>query len=650
MTRALVVDGVLAWAMALGGCFPDPPRAVDDLVDTKSGDADVRDTDVTADSGDGAVSGDTSDGDSDTGTPCREDCTALGTGCTEGYCDDGVCRTRPRAGSCDDGLACTADDHCEAGRCVGVAKVCGDASAVCRENVCDPVDGECRERARAEGGACTDGDACTVGDRCGGGADAGVCVHDSVVACAPLDDCHEAGVCNPLSGVCSNPAKADGALCESAVGPLHDEDPRGTCKAGVCQQLPEVSVGGAHVCALFAGGGIKCWGGGGGWLGYGNTRPIGDDPARSIRGLPDVPAPPARKVYASDGHTCALFDDGMRCWGSNDSCLGYPACPKTGATPQSVPSLLPVVPLGTEADGSPAVPIAVSTTWERGCVVAASGGVRCFGFEDDEPTWTPGYPFHPRVNMPGGSLLSDLGAIDLFDTGTADRAVAVVVGTNHNCASLGSGGVRCWGVSQDSGFTIGSEMYYGDDEPPRLAPLTQFSGGISSVSRLCTGEGFTCALVRDRFSDLGQFVQCWGKNESGQLGRGNTTFGSKPAVAWMGFAEETTVDLACGFQFACLSSELGKVRCWGANEAGQLGVGDMTPRGTAPGSLNIPGVALSDKATQISARSSTACAVMRNGRISCWGGNATGQLGIDSRANFGDEAAETQPLVIDFGP
>jgi len=50
------------------------------------------------------------------------------------------------------------------------------------------------------------------------------------VVCAALDSCHDVGVCDPASGVCSNPAKPDGAACNDTIF-CNGTD---TCSAGAC--------------------------------------------------------------------------------------------------------------------------------------------------------------------------------------------------------------------------------------------------------------------------------------------------------------------------------------------------------------------------------------------------------------------------------
>ncbi|MBZ5640114.1 MAG: hypothetical protein LAO51_15315 [Acidobacteriia bacterium] len=50
------------------------------------------------------------------------------------------------------------------------------------------------------------------------------------VVCTPLDQCHDAGVCNPATGACSNPVKADGAGCSDGNACTVND----SCTAGVC--------------------------------------------------------------------------------------------------------------------------------------------------------------------------------------------------------------------------------------------------------------------------------------------------------------------------------------------------------------------------------------------------------------------------------
>ncbi|MBW2458033.1 MAG: hypothetical protein JRI68_26245, partial [Deltaproteobacteria bacterium] len=96
----------------------------------------------------------------------------------------------------------------------------------------------------SNGVPCNDGDACTVGDACLNS----LCVSGNPVVCTALDDCHDAGVCNSQTGVCTDPVKPNGSPC-----------PGGSCQGGVC--IPG-GTGGGGQGGLGGQGGVGGAGGG----------------------------------------------------------------------------------------------------------------------------------------------------------------------------------------------------------------------------------------------------------------------------------------------------------------------------------------------------------------------------------------------------
>src|SRR5947208_1430671 len=154
--------------------------------------------------------------------------------CHDAVCDGatGACSTPPRPDGtpCDDGNACTRTDTCTSGVCTGSQPILCRAKDQCHEaGVCDPETGLCSNRskpANPDGTACDDGNACTEADACL----AGVCTGTNPVECPPSDQCHEAGVCDPAIGLCSNPPKADGATCDDGNACSQSD----TCIAGTC--------------------------------------------------------------------------------------------------------------------------------------------------------------------------------------------------------------------------------------------------------------------------------------------------------------------------------------------------------------------------------------------------------------------------------
>ena len=71
----------------------------------------------------------------------------------------------------------------------------------------------------------------------------------------------------------------------------------------------------------------------------------------------------------------------------------------------------------------------------------------------------------------------------------------------------------------------------------------------------------------------GGTVECWGANEFGQLGNGNTLDSAKP-VTVKGI--RNAVAISSGGSHSCAVLAGGAVKCWGRNEEGKLGTGTLT--------------------------------------------------------------------------
>ena len=162
---------------------------------------------------------------------------------TAGVCNSatGICSNPAKS----DGVSCNADnnactvDTCQAGICTaGAPKDCSTDPAYndqCHIGVCNTTTGQCEKQAKPNGSACDDGNPCTQTDTC----QAGVCTGGNPVVCTASDQCHLTGVCNPATGVCTNPVKSDGTACSDNNACTNTD----TCQAGAC--VPGTSV----VCA-----------------------------------------------------------------------------------------------------------------------------------------------------------------------------------------------------------------------------------------------------------------------------------------------------------------------------------------------------------------------------------------------------------------
>lgn len=131
-------------------------------------------------------------------------------------------------------VACSRSTECPEGRtCVsGSCQPCSDCVAD-SGTVPDPADAAAPPDAAAQPDAAAAPDAAeapdaTIAPDAATPPDAGdLC---AAVACLALDDCHLAGACDPATGLCSAPWKADGIGCD-------DGNPctsTGTCLSGAC--------------------------------------------------------------------------------------------------------------------------------------------------------------------------------------------------------------------------------------------------------------------------------------------------------------------------------------------------------------------------------------------------------------------------------
>jgi len=131
-------------------------------------------------------------------------------------------------------------------------------------------------------------------------------------------------------------------------------------------------------------------------------------------------------------------------------------------------------------------------------------------------------------------------------------------------------------------------------------------GLLSGVRRVDVGISHACALMVDGT------VRCWGANDSGQLGDGTTEDRLDPVVV-PGLSG--VVDIATGLRHTCAALSAGSVMCWGGNGHHQLGGIDVagSSRPTA-----VPGLQ-GQVASSIDTRMNRTCGVFSGGALRCWG-------------------------------
>jgi alpha-tubulin suppressor-like RCC1 family protein len=186
-------------------------------------------------------------------------------------------------------------------------------------------------------------------------------------------------------------------------------------------------------------------------------------------------------------------------------------------------------------------------------------------------------------------------------------ATAIAAGGLHTCARTSAGGVKCWG-----GNAFGE---LGDGTTTERHTPVAVSGLASGMAALAAGADHTCALTS------AGAAKCWGTNGHGQLGDGTRTNRSAP-VDVSGLASGVAA-IAAGADHSCVLTSGGGVKCWGANDYGQLGDGTLTNH-YAPAAVS----GLASGVQAIAAHDSAhTCALLSGGGVKCWGRNVEGELG-----------------------
>jgi alpha-tubulin suppressor-like RCC1 family protein len=189
---------------------------------------------------------------------------------------------------------------------------------------------------------------------------------------------------------------------------------------------------------------------------------------------------------------------------------------------------------------------------------------------------------------------------------------AVATGYEHTCAIAADSTAYCWGTN-DHG-----QLGHGD-----LTATTypvHVVGGLRFVSISASGNGVdahTCAVA------TGGALYCWGNDQDGQLGDGDVSDKATPVVVSGGYSWTA---VAAGPFFSCGIVMGGTAYCWGYDANGSLGdsAGSdaHTPRAVGGGLLF----------SSIVAGNASVCALTTVGKAYCWGPGSSGMLGDSSTA------------------
>lgn len=345
------------------------------------------------------------------------------------------------------------------------------------------------------------------------------------------------------------------------------------------ESVKKIVVSNYHACALLMSEKVYCWGkNNNGYLGNGSYVDSPEIPVRAgnLEGVVDI-------TTEDSGWTCALLIQGtVYCWGSNGGHGEFGAAPIGGAMNaayKNVPTLLNFL---TNVS-------AISLTNNgASCALLSNGALTCWGDN--------GNPFDISVDTIGS------------------KAIKFSAGGTSSCVILEIGVVKCFGWNNtfgELGNTVASIL---PNSSGRKIATVQLKSDISVVD-VAAGLYYGCALFKDGS------VQCWGRNNVGQLG--NKSLVDSPYPVNVTF-EKSVASISASATHACAILSDGLVQCWGRNDYGQLGisaskfVGDGA-QSVAISNLPVGNTCMNDTATSLSLAYYSSCVLTSKGHFQCWG-------------------------------
>jgi alpha-tubulin suppressor-like RCC1 family protein len=403
---------------------------------------------------------------------------------------------------------------------------------------------------------------------------------------------------------------------------------------GISSSAVAVACGGLHTAVLLADGTVRTFGYnlygqlGINVSGGGQTR---QTPVQ-VWGISSS----ATTVSCGQDHTIVLLADGtVRTFGSNGQ--GQLGINVTGGTRSTAVQVFGISSSATFVNGGlyhTAVLLVDGTIRTFGgnsksqLGIDVTGGTRqtpvqVFGISSSA-TFVTGGLYHTAILLQdgtvrtfGGNGSGELGVNDTTNRLTPVQVIAagavvaplqgkVAMGRNHTVTIMSNGTVQAIGRNTSGELGVG-------DNTPRQTPVQVLN--ITSAVQVATGGYQTSVLLADGT------VRTFGINSYGGLGINSTSNQSVPQQVW-GMSSSATA-VAVGNYYAAVLLANGTVRTFGFNNAGQLGVNDITSRLTPVQVLNIT------SATAIACGAGHTVTLLSNGTVWAFGNNNLGQLGVN---------------------
>ena len=351
------------------------------------------------------------------------------------------------------------------------------------------------------------------------------------------------------------------------------------CHAGSAVSF--ITAGAYHTCVIMEStDGVRCWGyNGQGQLGIGSYVDADSPPTYDVITGVD-------QVAAGDGFTCVrvMSSSSVRCWGSNTAGqLG-----NSGGELTSPPSSDTVSGVSQVTAGSNHV-----------CILrSASSGVVCWGSNS-----------HGQLGRSVSiAMISSVPSDDVV-TGVSQ----VAAGGSFTCVIMTSTQVvRCWGANAYG------QLGNGGNEDVAGSPTINSAALVSAIA---LGGFHTCVL-----NSTTSGISCWGRNNVGQAGNGMA--GTDVVTPSQHDVMDNVVQVIAGGFHTCGVNASSGIHCWGDNTYGQLGSDGAGFVSAPPSMTALYGVA------KAAAGLSHTCTIMTStAGVRCWGRNNHGQLGVGNLMN-----------------
>jgi alpha-tubulin suppressor-like RCC1 family protein len=357
------------------------------------------------------------------------------------------------------------------------------------------------------------------------------------------------------------------------------------CCSGTCLvPFVEVAAGCGHTCATKQDGTVWCWGVNQfGQLGIGTTETHASPVQVTGLGMPAV------DITAGCGHTCARTVDGMVwCWGDNRSGqLGGGSVNPQAPSPARVKTL------------------------EGGVAMVKAGSDHTCALKQDGTVWCWGRDVGDGATSGEGCIEGACDTTPAEITSLGTTVAEVSSGSYHTCARKQDGTLWCWGDNGCWQLGQGATVQLNIPVPAQVSALG------ATVAQVGAGRGHTCARKQDGT------LWCWGNDEDGQLGNGETPWEWVPAPTQVEALGATVIDISIGLDHSCARIEDGTLWCWGNNWYGQIGTGSMEPVDPLPVEVKAMGT----QTVRIATGGAQTCARKQDGSVWCWGGSGHGALG-----------------------